>query len=185
MKNKLGNFKLYFYGSNLLNTYPTLRQNSPIVMNIPGGFEYNSSWKIEFYCSFCGRANNVYEDFDKNERNFRWLIGLNSTGTSIAFLKEVCNVFDRFKLIEITGVQYINRIDFDYKFEIQRKSSVNLLLHSCPSCKAVFLGDFKVGYPLFPEANKPKGKIGKIRIEGLIGFDQYWIWHKDLIKKLK
>ena len=182
--NHIKQINVSYYGNSLLNSNAEGSQHIPELINIPGEFEYNSSWKIIYTCNYCNQKVEFFEDFDNEKRNFKWLSRLNSKNSSDVLLTEVCKAFSRLELIEISGVKYINRCDFNYESEFQRKSSVNLLLSSCPTCGAVYLGDFKVGYPILPESNNPKGKIGKVRIEGLVGLDQNWIEYKYLSQKL-
>lgn len=176
---------VHYFGDRLLNAYPAELQPSPFLVQIPGEFEYNSGWKLIHSCPRCSNEVTIFEDFNKQERNFRWISRLNSNKHSKTLLLEVCKMLSKLVLVEISGVLYINRVGFNYQFDFQRKASVNLLLYKCLNCNSVFLGNFKIGYPLFPEFDKPKGKIGKIILEELVCLNEEWVAYPEIISFLK
>lgn len=144
---KVSEFRIEYFGKPFLKGIDFELADNSQTHSIPATLEFNSPWKIIHNCIECDNEVLFIEDSQKPERNYSIINNINSNCRNIKFLKEICRVFPRLKLIELKGVTYINRTDFDYQFDMQRTSSIELKYHNCNNCNANYLSVIRIGYP--------------------------------------
>jgi hypothetical protein len=177
MKN-IKEFRIEYYGEPFLKDENIQFTNELQAHRVPVNLDFNSPWRIIHDCSNCGEEVEFIENSQKPERNYNTIKNINSNYRNIEFLNEVCSVFPNLELIELEGIRYVNRIDFDYQFDLQRKSSVELKYHICKSCNSPYLSIIRIGYPL--EAEKGiKSRFGGIEVIQITNLDEEHILIKN------
>lgn len=136
--------------------------------DVPLVFGFNSSWKMEHDCLSCDGVVTVDQNFDKNESNLSVLKSIDSSNYSRDFLDEIATVFDTVELVEVDDVFYLNRTDFQYDFDFQRTSSVDLTHYCCASCKSDYLALIRVGFPMSPERGMEQGRAGRLEVAEIV-----------------
>jgi hypothetical protein len=159
-KVKLGNIN--FFGNKIINSEILLESEENV--NIPLKFKYNSSWEFYHNCLKCNLKVSFGENFDLKKNNLELINNLNSVNYKLEFLEKISYCFKDIELIEIQNVYYLNRKDFNYTHEIQRKSSISFRFYKCEKCESEYIGIIRIGYPLFPEKNLIGGDLGGVEI---------------------
>ena len=131
---------------------------------IPTELAYNSSWILTHSCLKCNCQIKIIQNYQSIDRSYTILADLNSHHHSLAKLQELCEIFDNIKLVKVNEVYYLNRIDFEYQHELQRKSSISLMKYYCPDCDSIYLAQIRIGLPVEPDKYNVKGLIGKIQV---------------------
>ncbi len=162
-KSKIHNGVLKYFGKKLIDT--NLPESEVFEFVLPLNFSFNHSWNLCHKCANCENEVSICEDFDTQTKTFKVITGINSSKYDIKVINAIIQIFNELELVEIDGVKYINRKDFNYEFEFQRKSSTSLIEYTCNACSSIYLGIMRVGYPLHPEKNLIEGKLGKVEIE--------------------
>ncbi|MCX2744395.1 hypothetical protein OO013_10985 [Mangrovivirga sp. M17] len=176
--------EVFLFGKELIDVDQITEEASPFFLTLPGDFEYNRSWQLSFICPFCSVKVEIKEDFEKGIKSFHWIKQLSTEKFSLSFLKNICQIFNGVYLHEVSSVTYINRTGFEYDFDFQRRSSINILYSRCTCCNKLFIGDLKVGYPLYPDNNTPTGVFGKVIIEKILGIDESWLFYDEIINEI-
>lgn len=164
-KSKILRGTVKFFGNELIKT--DLIKSEILNLEIPTNFKFNQSWEFRHNCTNCKNTVSICEDFDNNIKTFRVISCINSLSYEIEFIQDLSLIFQNIELVEIEGITYLNRKDFVYEFEFQRKSSINFINYSCNECGATYLGLIRIGYPLFPEKNLIMGRLGNVEIDGI------------------
>jgi hypothetical protein len=162
-KSKIHNGVLNYFGKKLIET--NLPESEVFELDIPLYFSFNHSWDLCHKCANCVNEVSICEDFEKQTRTFKFITGIDSSKYDIKVINDIIQIFNELELVEIDGVKYINRKDFNYEFEFQRKSSTSLIEYSCNACSSIYLGIMRCSYPLQPEKNLIEGKLGKVEID--------------------
>ena len=154
---------LSYFGKQLIET--VLKETKEQNLKLPLNFSFNHSWEFQHLCLHCKEPVSIIEDFHTKTKNFIVITNLNSKHFNRSLICEIGSFFSKLDSIEIDGDIYLNRNDFDYTFDFQRKSSENLVNYNCENCNTTYLGLIRIGYPLYPEKNLPFGKLGNVEIE--------------------
>lgn len=162
-KGKIHSGVLRFSDNQVIDT--TLIESKEGKLIIPLEFKFNHSWDFSHKCTNCECNVSICEYFEKKTKNFKVINGINSSKYDLQFMIDLGSMFQKIESKEIENITYLNQTDFNYEFEFQRKSSISLIEYYCNSCKTVFIGPIRIGYPLFPEKNIIEGKIGSVEIE--------------------
>jgi len=162
-KDKVRTGNLHYFGKHLVQT--ELKETKEQNLILPSNFVFNHSWEFQHSCSNCKGPISIQEDFQTKTKNFKVITNLNSKHYNQSLIYDIGSFFSKLNCVEIDGDIYLNRNDFDYAFDFQKKSSVNLINYKCESCNVSYLGLVRIGYPLSPEKNLPFGKLGNIEIE--------------------
>lgn len=162
-KSKINIVSLKFFGKKLIIN--DLIESKEGELIIPSSFKFNRSWELSHKCSNC--ENNVLfcDDFEKNTNSFNIINGIDSSKYNLQIIYDLASIFQLIEAIEIENITYLNRTDFKYDFEFQRKSSISLIDYKCTFCNTNYLGLFRIGIPLFPEKNLREGKLGTVSID--------------------
>ncbi|RRJ86920.1 hypothetical protein EG240_15660 [Paenimyroides tangerinum] len=168
-KNKIIKCSLTYFGPSLIqiNKEETCEQ----IFNIPFTFYFNHSWNITHKCSCCDNSVTIINDVNNNFKNYTTISNLNSNNYDILFLQELASLFSNIILAKVDNVVYLNRKDFKYEFDFQRKQSVSLKGYTCKSCNASYLGILRIGMPILPEKSMQEGMFGSVEIEEIIEVD--------------
>jgi len=161
---------LHYFGLPLFKT--ELKETKEQNLLLPSNFSFNHSWEFQHSCSNCKKTISFQEDFHTKTKNFAVITNLNSKHYKLSLIYDLGSFFSKLSCVEIDGDVFLNRNDFDYAFDFQRKNSVNLVNYSCDNCKADYIGLVRIGYPLYPEKNLPSGKLGNVEIEEILEVNQ-------------
>ena len=178
MKN-ITEFKIEYYGEAFLKDFNVELIDKNQTLSIPTILQFNSSWKITHTCDNCHKDVVFIEDSRKPERNYNIINNINSNFRADTFLKEVCAIFPKLEQVELEGIKYINRTDFIYQFDIQRKTSVELMHHRCKNCDSDYIGIIRIGYPLERERGT-EARLGRIEVVKITALNRDNILVKDL-----
>lgn len=162
-KSKINIVSLKFFGKKLINTELIESKEGELI--IPSSFKFNHSWELSHKCSNCENRVKLSEDFEKNTKTFNIINGIDSSKFENQIIYDIASIFKIIKAIEIEDITYLNRTDFEYNFDFQRKSSISLTEYKCTYCNTIYLGLFRIGTPLFPEKNLTEGKLGTVSID--------------------
>ncbi|MDG1332434.1 MAG: hypothetical protein P8P74_08895 [Crocinitomicaceae bacterium] len=183
-KGTVPSVSIVLYGKQLIDDLDVPALDIQEQTAIPSSFQFNSSWRIEHECLSCGNVIGIDQDFEESTSNFTVLENVDSFNYSQQFLDNIATLFDSVELVKIQEVSYLNRLDFQYDFDFQRKSSVNITHSKCQNCKADYLGLIRVGSPMPTERGMEQGQTGTVEIADLvmvdteIGFKEYCELHK-------
>ena len=178
-KGRVPHVAVFLYGKQLIENLEVGDSTSGKHVEIPTNFKFNSSWKIEHSCLSCGNSVSVDQNFEESESNFSVLKNIDSFNYARTFLNEISALFDSIELVNLDEVVYLNRTDFNYDFDFQRKSSIDLTHYSCDSCQNDYLGLIRIGFPLPPERGLETGRVGQVEVADLVmietsnGFNEY------------
>jgi hypothetical protein len=165
-KTKIQSGTLKYFGNQLIDT--NLVETKIFDLAIPANFSFNHSWDFQHNCSNCKNKVSICEDFEKKTKTFRVIDGIDSSRYNIQVITDLSSMFQKIEAIEIENITYLNRTDFNYEFEFQRKSSISLIDYCCCSCNAIYLGSIRIGYPLYPEKNLIEGELGNVVIDEIL-----------------
>ena len=159
------------YGKKLINELDNLDFSKHERHEVPLFFSFNSSWKIEHVCLACAETVTIDQNFDENESTLSIVKNLNSANYSRSIIEEIAAVFETIEPVEIDDVLYLNRTDFQYDFNFQRKSSVDVSHYCCQSCNADYLALIRVGFPMAAERGMEDGQVGRVEVTEMVMVD--------------
>lgn len=165
-KGKVKSGRLRFFGPKLLKN--ASGESSEGMFKLPFEFCFNHSWEFQHNCINCGELTGITEDFELKSRNFEFISDVNSTNFNKSVLQDISKMFTGLYTIEVDGIMYINRSNFTYDLEFQRRSSVTLTRYNCINCDIDYTGLIRIGYPLTPERNNPTGNLGIVEIDEIL-----------------
>ena len=134
---------------------------------IPFEIEYNSGWKMDIVCKSCENQMSLEFDSETKSTNYTHLKELNSKNYSLKDLNFFSNRIPNTELFEVDGVYYLNRTDFNYVDEIQRKSAVRPILKSCEHCGCDYLIDLRIKSPMPSDRDDPFGSLGHLILSSI------------------
>lgn len=179
-KGRVPHVDISMYGEQLIENLEVVDSTSHRHAEIPTSFKFNSSWKIEHSCLSCGNSVSIDQNFEKSESNFSVLKNVDSFSYARIFLNEISDLFDSIELVNLDEVVYLNRTDFNYDFDFQRKSSIDITHYNCDSCKTDYLGLIRIGFPSLPERGEETGRVGQVEVADLVvietsnSFNEYY-----------
>ena len=162
-KDKVKDGSVKFFGKNLIETKLKVNQESDQKLTLHFQFNFNGGWQFLHDCCQCNSTISVSEDFGSNTKNFNVITNINSSTYNTNLVKYIASLFTNLQIVEIDGVIYLNRKDFEYTFDFQKKSSINLTYYKCDNCDSLYLGLIFIGYPLSPDKGLPNGRLGQIK----------------------
>lgn len=136
-----------------------------IQADVPCQFEYEVFWRFTFECLEC---KNTIDLNNKNNITDLRIKNLNSLYYSIDVLKQVTEIFNKYEIVKVEGVYYLNDKYFDYQYDMQRISGNSIFRCKCSRCHTRFLMDINIGFPEEPERDNPKGSLGQVYINDII-----------------
>ena len=173
--NKIYEVNLNLYGTPILKGIQDKQKNGNIDnIAIPFEFEYNGSWKITHMCSSCQSEITFGDRFDNlyvTRENYNVSKTLFSRYYNVSFLDSIAKVFSDLKLFKPNSSEYhfITPKDFNdpnvIDLFIPTKS---IIYYNCFNCNAEYLCLFRQGFPMEPEPNNPRGRLGTIFIDEII-----------------
>lgn len=157
-----------FFGKPLIESTVRLETKTDGEIKLPFQFSFNSGWKFSHRCCNCKSDVYIFEDFESKRKNFKVIPNINSSNFETSLIKTIASYFKNLDAVNVDSIFYLNRTNFDYQFDFQRKSSIHLTYYSCENCNSEYLGVIRIGYPLFAEKNIPFGKLGEVNIEEIV-----------------
>ncbi len=133
--------------------------------NLPCHFIFDIDWKIIYNCPSCKHDISI----SNRSNNFTSIQNINSKYYSNLVLKEIVDISQNLEIIKINHISYINRTDFNYKYDFQRELSTEFKYHNCNNCHLNYLSLIRIGLPQDGERGKPSlpGKVEVIQITAL------------------
>ena len=159
---------LSHYGKKLIDQLETEDFSVDEPLDVPFSFLFNSSWKIEHACLACGEVVTIEQNFDENDYALLMFRNINSSNFSHVLIEGIAAIFDSIEVVELDGVLYLNRTDFEYEFDFQRKSSIDLSHHTCPSCESHYLSIIRHALPTDPERGFEDGRAGSVEVAEIV-----------------
>ncbi len=160
-----------FFGKKLIDTTLQIDKKAGQKLALPFQFNFNSGWKFTHSCCNCKSDVYISENFETKNKNFKIIPNIDSSNYDISLVKRIALLFKSLDAINVDGIFYLNRNDFDYTFDFQRQSSVHLTCYYCFDCRTEYLGVIRIGYPLIPEKNIPLGKLGQIHVIEVVSLE--------------
>ncbi len=122
---------------------------------------------IEHRCLRC--SNTTVFDHNYANREFSYVLveNLNTEYFRIDILEVFVKLLDNIEVREIDNVYYLNKLDFNYEYNIQRMSSVAPVTYACVNCLAEYIAILRIGLSVNPDRGLPFGEIGRIYIGGI------------------
>ena len=162
---------LSHYGRKLIDQLETEDFSVHEPLDVPFSFLFNSSWKIEHTCLTCQGIVTIGQNFDENDYALSMFRNINSSNFSHVLIEGISAIFDSIEVVELDGVLYLNRTDFPYEFDFQRKSSIDISHHACPSCESHYLSIIRHGLPTDPERGFEDGRAGSVEVAEIVMVD--------------
>ena len=159
---------LTLYGKQIIKQLEAIDYLEEERFEVPFIFSFNSSWKMQHDCLSCGNRVTIDQNYDENESTFTVLKNVDSSNYSESFIREIATLFASLELIELGDVLYLNRTDFQYDFNFQRKSSADVTHYSCQSCKVNYLALIRIGFPQAPEKGIEEGQTGRVEVAEMV-----------------
>jgi hypothetical protein len=163
---KINKFRIEYFGSPYLKDFEVEFYSKNQILSVPSDLNFNSAWQIIHECTICSNEVKFVESGKQNERNYKTLKNIDSKSRKYEFLAEVCKIFPNLEIVKLDNVNYVNRTDFNYEYDMQRKSSVELKHYCCDFCNSDYLSIIRIGYPLEREKGNlaMTGKINVVQI---------------------
>lgn len=161
-KDKVKEGYINFFGEELIETQLKVDQENGQKLTLPFHFNFNSGWKFLHHCCQCKSKVYISEDFESKIKNFKVITNINSSTYNTNLVTYIASLFTKLKVIEIDEVTYLNRTDFEYTFDFQKKSSINITCYECDDCGTLYFGLIPIGYPLLPDKGLPNGRLGRV-----------------------
>lgn len=132
---------------------------------VPCQFEYEVFWRFTFECLEC---KNTIDLNNKNNITDLRIKNLNSLYYSIDVLKQVTEIFNKYEIVKVEEVYYLNDKYFDYQYDMQRISGNPIYRCKCSRCDSSYMIDVIVGHPELPERDLPFGSLGLVKLLDII-----------------